>query len=340
MPWVFRLRFPADEIGRWADRYSYADDADAERIGQMAGSRGWYTRAELIAVARWKTRGRSQSRCELNTEADVRTATTRTLASDDERERVDALVTLHGVQLPTASVLLHLARPNQYPIIDFRALWSLGLEKAPAFYTFAFWWAYVQACRALAAKAGVSMRRLDRALWQYSKEHQPPSRRTRDDSPRRRRRAMPVQRAAVDNPSHKRLRARRERAMGPIERAIRATFLPPVTLETLARRKPFTLAAIDDEGILLVLGETESRARVSWECLEGVPSFLHQHRGWIRAGGSHAATGEPGTLDEHLKRDLPTHVANYVTRVLRDAGVVEVARGLPVRLRLRERATR
>jgi hypothetical protein len=340
MSWVFRLRFSARDIGRWADRYSYTDDADVERIGREAGSRGWYTRAELLSVARWKTRGRSEWRCKLNTEADVRTATTLALATQDERERVSGLIRLQGVQLPTASVLLHLARPNLYPIIDFRALWSLGLDKAPAFYTFAFWWAYVQACRALATNAGISMRRLDRALWQYSKEHQPPSRRTRDGSSHRRRRAMPVQRVAVDNPSHKRFRARRERAVGPVERAIRATFSPPVTLETLARRKPFTLAAIDDEGIALLLGETESGARVSWECLEGVPSFLHQHPGWIRAGGSHAATGQPGTLDEHFKHDLPTHVANYVTRVLLDAGVVEVARGLPVRLRLRERAPR
>lgn len=186
-------------------------------------------------MARWKTRGRSEWRCKLNTEADVRTATALALATQDERERVSALVGLQGVQLSTASVLLQLARPTLYPIIDYRALWSLGIDEAPAFYSFGFWWGYVHACRALATDAGVSMRGLDRALWQYSKEHQPPSRRTRDDSPRRRRRAMPVQRAAVDNPSRKRLRARRERAVGPIERAIRATFLPPMTLETLAR---------------------------------------------------------------------------------------------------------
>lgn len=110
---------------------SYADDAEVERIGQMAGSRGWYTRAELLAVARWKTRGRSQSRCGLNTDAEVGRATARALTTEDERERVDALVGLHGVGLPPASVLLHLARPRLYPIIDFRALWSLGIDEAP-----------------------------------------------------------------------------------------------------------------------------------------------------------------------------------------------------------------
>lgn len=335
MSWVFRLRFPARDIGRWADRYSYTDDADVERIGREAGSRGWYTRAELLSVARWKTRGRSEWRCKLNTDADVRVATTLALVTEDERQRVSALVSLHGVQLPTASVLLHLARPNLYPIIDFRALWSLGIDEAPAFYGFGFWWAYVHACRALATDASVPMRRLDRALWQYSKEHQPRARRARGGSPRRRRRVMQVQRARVRTPSEPQNRARLEDAMGPVERAIRTTFSAPVTLETLAQGRPFTLAAIDGEGILLVLGETGSVARVSWECLDGVPAFLQQHPGWIRAGGRHVATGEPGTLDEHLKRDLQAHVANYVTRVLRDAGIVEVDRGRPVRLRLR-----
>jgi hypothetical protein len=169
----FRLRFPADELGRWADQYQYADDAEVEQIGRTAGARGWFTRAELLTVARWKTRGRTERRVELNTAAQVRKATARALATNNERERVDALVALHGVQLPTASVLLHLARPNLYPIIDFRALWSLGIDRQPRSYGFAFWWAYVGACRSVAATARVSMRRLDRALWQYSKEHQP-----------------------------------------------------------------------------------------------------------------------------------------------------------------------
>jgi hypothetical protein len=101
--------------------------------------------------------------------------------------------------------------------------------------------------------------------------------------------------------------------MGPVERAIRGTFSAPMTLETLARRKPFTLNAMPGDGILLALGETGSAAHISWECLEGVPAFLRVHPGWVRAGGAHVATGEPGTLDEHLKRDLQTHVAYYVT---------------------------
>ena len=91
----------------------------------------------------------------------------------DERQRIEALTRLHGVDYPTASVLLHLAHRDSYPIIDFRALWSLGVETPPTAYFFTYWWAYTQACRSLAKDAGVRMRTLDRALWQYSKERRP-----------------------------------------------------------------------------------------------------------------------------------------------------------------------
>lgn len=60
-----------------------------------------------------------------------------------------------------------------YPIIDFRALWSLGwdLDRGIDF-NFEFWSGCVQFCRNAVAEYDVSMRLLDRALWQYSKENQ------------------------------------------------------------------------------------------------------------------------------------------------------------------------
>ena len=81
--------------------------------------------------------------------------------------------------MPTASALLHLAAcdptnpvtaSTANPIIDFRALWSLNCEKRGD--TFQFWWRYVETCRALATGARLSMRDLDRALWEYSNQNQ------------------------------------------------------------------------------------------------------------------------------------------------------------------------
>lgn len=72
-----------------------------------------------------------------------------------------------------ASVLLHFFHTDPYPIIDYRALWSLSLEQTYSYYTFGAWWRYVEACRRFSREAGVDMRTLDRALWQFSNENQP-----------------------------------------------------------------------------------------------------------------------------------------------------------------------
>lgn len=72
---------------------------------------------------------------------------------------------------PTASVVLHFCDGGAWPILDFRALWSLRQPDGVR-YDFAYWARYADATRALAAEAGVTMRALDRALWAYSKAKQ------------------------------------------------------------------------------------------------------------------------------------------------------------------------
>ena len=88
-----------------------------------------------------------------------------------EESKIGALVLLKGVQFPTASVILHFCVDRTYPILDFRALWSLGIEK-PATYTVEDWVSYTKVCREMANKNAMTVRELDMALWQYSKEHQ------------------------------------------------------------------------------------------------------------------------------------------------------------------------
>ena len=82
---------------------------------------------------------------------------------------MEALISLEGVGVPTGSVLLHFAYPESYPILDVRALQSLG-SLPRSVYPVSFWLDYLDCCRALAAQLGVSMRTLDKALWQHSKQ--------------------------------------------------------------------------------------------------------------------------------------------------------------------------
>ncbi|HET6246685.1 MAG TPA: hypothetical protein VFE47_03220 [Tepidisphaeraceae bacterium] len=167
----FSLRFDAVEIAEWASRYSYEDDSQLEQeIGPRSRAQGYLTREDFLTLCRWKS-ARPQKHCEHNSETDVRAVTAIALSTKDEKLRIDVLTALRGVEMRTASAILHFTAVDRYPIIDVRALWSLGVE-APNWYGFGLWWSYTEFCRELADNAHVSMRTLDRALWQFSNVHQ------------------------------------------------------------------------------------------------------------------------------------------------------------------------
>jgi hypothetical protein len=164
----FRLQFPLGEIETLAARFGYTDDDQVAAAGAAARRRGYYTKPELVLVCEWKT-ARSRSNVAKNSEAFVEGITRAVFGTEDESERMAGLCALRGVEAPTASVLLHFAFPDRYPIIDWRALESLG-QTEQATYSVKYWLAYVEACRRLAREAGVTMRVLDKALWQHSRE--------------------------------------------------------------------------------------------------------------------------------------------------------------------------
>jgi hypothetical protein len=178
----YALQFPADEIKALAGRYQYASNVTAiQALVPKVRDCGYLTKSDLLTVAQWKA-PRAVPKIAMNEEALIIDATRGALATPHERLRIGTLTLLHGVGYPMASVILHWYHTDRYPIVDYRALWSLGRKTPPAFYTFDFWMSYVTCCRQLAAAAGVDMRTLDKALWQYSKENQPPKSTLGDES--------------------------------------------------------------------------------------------------------------------------------------------------------------
>jgi hypothetical protein len=164
----FELQFPVEQIPALAARFPAMDDAPGLVLGAGVLARGHYTRAEFIEVCGWKT-VRSRPKVAANSEAAVVDATRRALSASEEEVRVSALVELAGVGVPTASTLLYFVFPDDYPILDVRALESLGV-KPRSVYPVGFWLDYLNTCRTLAQRAGVDIRTLDKALWQHSKE--------------------------------------------------------------------------------------------------------------------------------------------------------------------------
>jgi len=160
-----------DELSALAKRYPYhAEDRVISELCPGVAKRGYLTFDELLQVARWKS-PRTVRLVQFNSDEYVEEITKIALSARQEETRIQVLTLLDGVQWPTASVILHFFHRDRYPILDFRALWSLSIE-VPKVYTFWFWWDYVECCRSLVERAGLDMRTLDQALWQYSRENQ------------------------------------------------------------------------------------------------------------------------------------------------------------------------
>ena len=171
---TFKLRFPEKDVREWAGRYEYKNEKDDDLSGgiaRRAREHGHLTKRDFLRICRWKARGRTTWRCEKNTEKFVKEVTSTSFSTPLEKLRIEILTLLDGVNWPTASTILHFCAKGRYPILDYRALWSTG-KSVPKKYDFDFWWEYTMFCRQIAKRCGVSMRTLDRALWQYSKERQ------------------------------------------------------------------------------------------------------------------------------------------------------------------------
>lgn len=166
------MRLKKSEIRLYAQRYSYSmGDFSPIGIQNEVIKKGYITKHELKSLAKWKSRRRANF-CDNNDEIFVKEITKFSFTTKSERARIEALTLLDGVQYSTASTILHFYHQDFYPILDVRAIWSLEL-KVPKTYTFKFWQNYMLKCRRLSANLNVDMRTLDKALWQYSNEHQP-----------------------------------------------------------------------------------------------------------------------------------------------------------------------
>lgn len=148
--------------------------ARLQATAQEARLRGHYTKAELLAICRWKS-PRSSPLCALNLEAQVMRATRTAFAADSERERMEALLALRGVAVPSASALLAAADPTKFGVIDVRA-WRLLHEakvvarnRSGRGLSVNNWLQYLHTIRSIAKKVGTTPRLVELSLYRAHK---------------------------------------------------------------------------------------------------------------------------------------------------------------------------
>ncbi len=166
------LRLTRDNVTEWAERYDQdattQDKAVEKEMKDKLVTQRFLTKDDLVKIGLWKSR-RPKKWYESNDDEVVRELTGFSFAATTEGARIGALCALNGVSFPVASVVLHFAFPECYPILDFRALESLG-EPQPQSYNLERWLAYCKQVKSIAEKLRLPLRTVDKALWQYSKE--------------------------------------------------------------------------------------------------------------------------------------------------------------------------
>jgi hypothetical protein len=161
----FVLQFPASELPKYAAEFSYKRDPSAAiAAGDDAAKEGCYTKEGLCEVVNWKS-ARSKPLV-TSSSTEIEEATSTAFASTDEAARMEALTALPGVEVPIASALLLFACGDDYPILDVKALASLG-HKGRSLYPTSFWLRYLECVRKLAAQNSMTAREVEKALWEW-----------------------------------------------------------------------------------------------------------------------------------------------------------------------------
>lgn len=154
-------------VDYWADRYpANADDEVLNEVGARVRERGHYDRQDFMTVGVWKSR-RAKSRMASNTDAMIQDITATALTAPlTIQHRI--LTLLKGVEVPMASSLLTVWRPELHTVIDVRAVNSLvknhelpdpGVNKYPPYME------YLSICKAISHRCGRDLRVVDRALY-------------------------------------------------------------------------------------------------------------------------------------------------------------------------------
>jgi len=167
---MFKLKIPSSEFIKYSDNYEYQTDDILNDLVISAKENEYLTKPEFLKICAWKT-PRSKPLCASNSEELIKEITNIAFTTNSDQLRIEILTLLKGVSWSTASAILHFCHKDEYPILDFRALYTLGYEEVPK-YNYAFWKDYTEYCRKLGNQFNLDLRSVDRALWQFSKEHQ------------------------------------------------------------------------------------------------------------------------------------------------------------------------
>ncbi len=165
-------RITAADLQTYAQQYDQTYDAPVAALVESVKKRGYLTKPDLTILGDWKS-PRIRPKLAQNSDEFIQEVTSQALSTHFVRLAIHIPLVLIGVGMPVASTILHWFHPDPFPILDVRALWTLGLQDDVQ--SLDLWEKYVGLTRQFAQDWHTDMRTLDRALWQFSAKHPAPA---------------------------------------------------------------------------------------------------------------------------------------------------------------------
>lgn len=160
-----------EAIRGWAGRYSVFEQSKDEWLKSILlpafNEREFIGIDELNCLDVWKN---GSNRLHKHFDINGLEATREKTHAAFKHCRIEPVLKLRGLQLPMASSLMHFICPEEFPIIDRKALWTLTREEIHPRRDMNLWRDYLTECLRIKETYGVDFRTVDRALWQYAKE--------------------------------------------------------------------------------------------------------------------------------------------------------------------------
>jgi len=179
----FQLQPAETDLQQLAEQYwqeTGEKDRELEKAAFEAGEairNGDFTLANLEAIVRWKSERVVHYLIGNSNDKIKRALAIAASPKASTEAAVQALLELHGVDIPVASAILAAIYPERYTVLDFRALEALGHAR----HDVKFYEEYLDFCKRLADSnivtpqselpAPTPLRTLDRALSTWSRSH-------------------------------------------------------------------------------------------------------------------------------------------------------------------------
>ncbi|HBB37248.1 MAG: hypothetical protein UX02_C0005G0031 [Candidatus Moranbacteria bacterium GW2011_GWC1_45_18] len=155
----------------------YLDLYDKEKyifdiIGKRTRDRGYLDFNDLYTICMWKSR-RQKNRYLKNKKLDVERITKFAFKQVNEKSKIDWLLRLEGVGIPTASAILTAVYPDKYAIIDIRCIdmiRAIGLKSINKTISKEGWYEFLKAIRKIAKENKITPREVDKILFAMHEE--------------------------------------------------------------------------------------------------------------------------------------------------------------------------